>query len=42
MKGIVCSIMLFRNSPILLCPKCSLHYCSELVKIQFLPSAEQK
>ena len=26
-KGLVCGIMLCRNSPIKQCSKCSLHYC---------------
>jgi hypothetical protein len=40
-KGTVCGIMLCRNSPILQCPRCSLHYCSEHVKTHFHPSAEE-
>ena len=36
-KGLVCGIMLCRNSPIKQCPKCLLHYCSEHVKTHFHP-----
>ncbi|HYJ02951.1 MAG TPA: hypothetical protein VEW92_12130 [Nitrososphaeraceae archaeon] len=42
MNGIVCGVMLCRNSPILQCPKCSLHYCSEHVKTHLHPSAEDE
>ncbi|HEY5736905.1 MAG TPA: hypothetical protein VIS28_01400 [Nitrososphaeraceae archaeon] len=28
----VCGVMLCRNSPIIQCPRCLLHYCSEHVK----------
>ena len=42
MKGKVCGIMLCRNSPILQCPRCYLHYCSEHVKTHFHPSAEDE
>ena len=38
-KGLVCGIMLCRNSPIKQCIRCSLHYCSEHVKTHFHPSA---
>ena len=39
-KGLVCRIMLCRNSPIKQCPKCLLHYCFEHAKIHFhSPSA---
>jgi len=34
-KGLVCGIMLCRNSPIKQCPKCSFHYCYEHVKTHF-------
>ena len=42
MKGIVCGVMLCRNFPILQCPRCSLHYCSEYVKTHFHPSPEDE
>ncbi len=35
MKGIVCGVLLCRNSPINQCPICFLHYCSEHVKSHF-------
>ncbi|HYJ02599.1 MAG TPA: hypothetical protein VEW92_10330 [Nitrososphaeraceae archaeon] len=35
MKGIVCGVLLCRNSPINQCPRCFLHYCSEHVKSHF-------
>jgi hypothetical protein len=38
-KGLVCGIILCRNSPIKQCPKCLLHYCSEHVKTHFHPTA---
>jgi hypothetical protein len=37
-KGLVCGIMLCRNSPIKQCPRCLLHYCSEHVKTHFHPT----
>ncbi|HEY6588084.1 MAG TPA: hypothetical protein VIY98_07310 [Nitrososphaeraceae archaeon] len=40
-NGTVCGILLCRNSPILQCPRCSLHYCSEHVKTHFHPSVEE-
>ena len=33
LKGLVCGIMLCRNTPTNQCATCSLHYCSEHVKI---------
>ena len=41
-KGLVCGIMLCRNSPIKQCPKCLLHYCSEHVKTHFHLSEEDE
>jgi hypothetical protein len=38
-KGIVCGIRLCRNSPIMQCPRCSLHYCSEHIKTHFHPAS---
>ena len=40
-KGLVCGIMLCRNSPIKQCPKCLLYYCSE-VKTHFHPTTATK
>ena len=37
-KGLVCGIMLCRNSPIKQCPTCLLHYCSEHVKTHLHPT----
>jgi hypothetical protein len=37
-KGLVCGIMLCRNSPIKQCSKCLLHYCSEHAKTHFHPA----
>ena len=37
MKGLVCGIMLCRNTPTNQCATCSLHYCSEHIKIHFHP-----
>ena len=37
-KGLVCGIMLCRNTPIKQCPTCSLHYCSEHVKTHLHPT----
>ena len=37
-EGLVCDIMLCRNSPIKQCPRCLLHYCFEHVKTHFHPT----
>ena len=37
-KGMVCGIILCRNSPIKQCALCSFHYCSEHVKTHFHPT----
>jgi hypothetical protein len=39
MKGLVCGIMLCRNSPIKQCSRCLFHYCSEHVKTHFHPTS---
>ena len=39
-KGLVCGIMLCRNTPVKQCFRCSLHYCSEHVKTHFHPVAD--
>jgi hypothetical protein len=39
-KGLVCGIMLCRNSPLKQCSKCSLYYCSEHAKTHFHPTTE--
>jgi hypothetical protein len=36
-KGLVCGIMLCRNSSIKQCPRCLLYYCSEHVKTHYHP-----
>jgi hypothetical protein len=41
-NGIVCGIILCHNPPIIQCPKCFLHYCSERVKTHFHPAAEEE
>jgi hypothetical protein len=42
-KGVVCGgIRLCRNSPIIQCPKCLLHYCSEHIKTHFHPAAAEE
>jgi len=39
-KGLVCGIMLCRNSPIKQCPICLLRYCFEHLKTHFHPSQQ--
>ena len=37
-KGLVCGIMLCRNSPIKQCPTCLLYYCSEHARTHIHPT----
>ena len=39
-KGLVCGIILCRNTPTNQCSRCLLHYCSEHVKTHFHPGAD--
>lgn len=37
-NGLVCGMMLCRNTPIKPCPRCLLHYCSEHMQTHVHPT----